>query len=153
MATSKTPAGRPTGLPDVDPRIKTLFINNLAKAIGAGESPVNGYEIPASLTALGYTGAAKVMGVADHTVRHYWQADLLAGRSQSMPPPDVIINRIIQRADGTEDLEVLPGWTERTIREWMPVRVGTGNHTRGEDRRGNRNGRTGWRKANAEASA
>lgn len=130
--------------------VRKLFLGNITQAIRRGEHIADdAYLLPEEWGALGYTGVAQIMNVGSGAIRHYWQADLRRGFSQSLPAPDVLIERVMVRKDGTEAVELLPGWYERTILDWLPFRVGPGNHTTNESpggRRGNTDGRTGWRK-------
>lgn len=114
-------------------------------------SDING--IPRAWRAQGYEQLAVLMTergtpLSASALRNYWKTDRERGYSSLMPPPDTII----QRGQETEDAwpELLPGWAPETIIEWMPYRQGPGNHTRGENREGNTNGRTGGRIINGE---
>lgn len=140
----------------INEAVRKLFLGNLAQRLRAGETNIEQWEVPDRLRTVGYTGAAKILGISSAGVRHYWRNDLQRGFSQGMPEPDVIIERIIAKADGTEVTEILPGWTPETIIGWMPYRVGIGNHTRKDGplgRQGNDKGRTGWRKNRDSAAA
>lgn len=114
------------------------------------------FTLPPAYLALGYQFTAQVMSdltghsVSDNTVCKYWRDDLLRdyrpedgtvdSYSRYIAIPDAIIGR------GPRGLDLLPGWSRGTIEVWLPTRPGSGNHTRGENRRGYREGRTGMEK-------
>jgi hypothetical protein len=120
---STTPAGPKE-------KLKRLFGGNLAARITAGELiPDEEYALPRTYQVVGYTGVARLLGIGPASVRHYWAADLERGFSQSLPAPDVVLHRFVDRSDGAEEIELLPGWHPQTILDWIPYRVGGGNHT------------------------
>jgi hypothetical protein len=107
-----------------DPRIVALAINNASDSADGG----NRYsgdrtqgEIPRAWRAKGYEPVAALMGawygrsVDTGTLRHNWRADLTDGRSRRLPAPDAVIKR------GPRG-ELLPGWADETIIEWLTNR-------------------------------
>ena len=124
-------------------QVSNLLAANAAAGIKPA-APIDG--LPRAWRAQGYEQLAVLMTqrgtpLSASALRNYWKTDRERGYSSLMPPPDAII----QRGQETEDVwpELLPGWAPETILEWMPYRQGPGNHTRGETREGNTNGRTG----------
>jgi hypothetical protein len=84
---------------------------------------------------LGYKEVAARWGCGASAIRGYWQDDIARGESRYLPAPDAMLLR--------DETLALPGWLESTIDTFERISelVGPGNHTRGEHRRGNTNGR------------
>lgn len=138
---------------EIDPAIVALLEGNEAHNVDVVRHRVQrirdndrDVSLPASYVALGYDFAAQVISdaqgshIADNTVCKYWREDLnrrdidspneyIDPYSLRMPMPDAIIAR------GPRD-DLMPGWTEATLRDWVPTRPGPGNRTSGEFRRG-----------------
>jgi hypothetical protein len=139
---------------EIDPRVVALLEGNAAYNTGPLPLAKQRREYmtrddysgtPEPYLALGYDFAARVITdaqghhIADNTVCKYWREDLkrrdvdspdeyIDPYSWRMPEPDAIISR------GPRD-DLMPGWTEATLREWVPTRPGPGNRTTGVNRR------------------
>jgi hypothetical protein len=129
---------------EVDSRLIELIVGN-ERQYGQPFNPSSHGQVPDAYLTLGYEAAANLMtealgsSVENTSVRHYWGIDRERTYSSRMPIPDAVI------AYGKAG-ELLPGWTRQTILNWLPTREGSGNHTRGEGRRGYNGGRTGMTK-------
>lgn len=71
----------------------------------------------------------QIVSVQRSTISSYWLEDLQQGRWLYVPKPAAILVR-------GPNMPSLPAWTEDSIREWLLVRPGVGNRTRGAARRG-----------------
>lgn len=95
-----------------------------------------GYGAVAAITPRRHNSGSLVVGedgeivsVQRSTISSYWLEDLNQGRWLYVPPPAAILVR-------GPNMASLPAWTEESIREWLLVRPGVGNRTRGAARRG-----------------
>jgi hypothetical protein len=128
---------------EVAPELLALIAGNKAERMVPTFALQRYDGVPAAYLSLGYEPAARAISeargipVSENTVCKAWRDDLLrvndvgepAPYSRSMPVPDALISRGARA-------ELLPGWTRATIEAWLPTRPGSGNHTRGEERRG-----------------
>jgi hypothetical protein len=142
---------------EVDPDVVALLAGNQERDIRAFSQPPRLDGVPATYLALGYKYAATAITEAqgrtvnEYTVCNYWREDILRdyqldpgfsdAYSLRMPVPDAIISR------GPRG-KLLPGWTEATIKAWVPTRPGAGNRTSGHLRRGS--GLTGMTKVGVD---
>lgn len=77
---------------------------------------------------LGYNDVAVLAKVSPGAIRFYHYKDLRNGKPHLMAKPDIILTR--------GKAGYLPGWTLPTIKAWLANRIGPGNSTSGDDRRG-----------------
>jgi len=134
---------------EVDPAVLALVQNNHERGIHPDgmaqtararptDSGAQAFMVPLAYLTLGYEPMARYIStiqgrpVSENTICKTWRDELLREGgpwSQHMPMPDALIAR------GSR-AELLPGWSGATIEAWLPTRPGSGNHTRGEERRG-----------------
>lgn len=134
---------------EVDPAVVALINNNRARGVPMNEQgttvrarveyqrAAKAFDVPLAYLALGHEPAARVIAaiqgrpLSEDTVRKAWASDVLRPEpwSQYIAMPDALISR------GSAE-RLLPGWAGGTIEAWVPTRPGSGNHTRGDQRRG-----------------
>lgn len=76
---------------------------------------------------LGYKDVAHLANVSPGAIRFYYYEDCKRGTPHLMAKPDILLTR---------GLEVLPGWTVDSVKGWLANRLGPGNSTAGDDRKG-----------------